>query len=72
MRSIIREELQQMMHQEKAEIVSPEELCKRLGISIPTQIAYRRSGKLPFLKITDRKVGYDFNKVVAALEKKKR
>lgn len=50
------------------EIISPDELCKRLDISIVTQIRWRKKGKLPFMTIGSR-IRYDWNAVVDALKK---
>jgi predicted site-specific integrase-resolvase len=50
------------------DIISPEELCKRLNISIPTQIRYRKKGKLPWLEIGNQ-IRYDWNEVLEKLKK---
>lgn len=55
----------------KREIISPDELCKRLGISIPTQIRYRKKGILPWLEIGDQIIRYDWDRVLDALAKDK-
>ena len=54
---------------QKIELITPDELCKRLNISIQTQIRYRQKGKLPWLEIGNQ-IRYDWNKVVEALEQK--
>lgn len=50
--------------------ISVKELCVFLGVTEPTIIRWRRKGKIPFMQIGKR-VLYDKNKVVEALEKKK-
>lgn len=49
------------------EILSSDEICKRLSISEPTLISWRRKKKIPFIKI-DGIIRYNFPKVVEALE----
>jgi excisionase family DNA binding protein len=52
-----------------AEIISREELCKRLNITRPTAIRWEKKGKIPSIKIGSA-CRYNWPKVVAALEKK--
>ena len=51
----------------KPEILTGEELCKKLGITIQSVIRWRHKGKIPFLRIGSS-IRYDFNKVLEALE----
>ena len=52
-------------------IVTGEELCKKLGITIQTLIRWRKKGKVPFMQIGSA-VRYDLIAVIAALEVGKR
>lgn len=52
----------------QVELISPEELCKRMNISIPTQIRLRKKGKLPFIEAGNQ-IRYDWNKVLENLKK---
>ncbi len=61
----------QMPGHAPTEILSPDQLCERLGISIPTQIRYRKKGLLPYIQIGDL-IRYDLHKVLKALEKNKK
>lgn len=54
---------------EQKEIISTEELCKRLDITEPTCIRWRKKGKIPFLSIGSS-IRYEWNTVVKALENK--
>jgi hypothetical protein len=51
----------------KPDIMTGEQVCEKLDITIQTLIKWRQKGKVPFLKIGSA-VRYDFNKVVSALE----
>ncbi len=55
----------------KPEIMTGEQLCEKLDITIQTLIRWRQKGKVPFLQIGGS-IRYDFNKVIAALEVKKK
>lgn len=50
-----------------AEIISTDELCKRLDISVPTAMKMRKENKLPFFTIGVN-VRYNWIKVIEALE----
>lgn len=52
------------------EIINTEELCKRLYLSEPTVITWRRKRLIPFFKI-GTSIRYNWPKVVEALEKGK-
>ena len=49
------------------EIMTGEELCKKLDVTIQTLIRWRHKGKIPYLQIGSS-IRYDFNKVLDALE----
>ena len=70
-RSVVREEMKDETISGKAarEIITPDELCKRLGLSIGTLIRYRKKRKIPWLEVGSS-IRYDFEKVCQALEKK--
>lgn len=53
---------------QQPEIIDPAELCKRLNISIPTQIRWRKKGKLPFMLIGNQ-IRYDWHQVIEKLKK---
>ena len=49
------------------EIMTGEELCKKLDVTIQTLIRWRHKGKIPFLRIGSS-IRYDFIKVLEAIE----
>lgn len=49
------------------EIITGEELCKKLDVTIQTLIRWRHKGKIPYLQLGSS-IRYDFNKVLDALE----
>jgi excisionase family DNA binding protein len=49
------------------EIMTGEELCKKLDVTIQTLIRWRHKGKIPYLQIGSS-IRYDFNKVIKAIE----
>ena len=49
------------------EIMTGEELCKKLGVTIQTLIRWRHKGKIPFMRIGSS-IRYDFIKVLEAIE----
>ena len=53
------------------EIMTGEELCKKLDVTIQTLIRWRHKGKIPYLQIGSS-IRYDFNKVLDALEVSKK
>jgi hypothetical protein len=53
------------------EIITGEDLSKKLGVTIQTLIRWRQKGKIPFLQIGNS-IRYDFNKVIEALEVNKK
>lgn len=53
----------------EAQIITGEDLAKKLGVTIQTLIRWRQKGKIPFLQIGNS-VRYDLNKVLEALEVK--
>ncbi|MEJ6980740.1 helix-turn-helix domain-containing protein [Pedobacter sp. P351] len=55
----------------KAEVITGEELCKRLDLTIQTLIRWRQKGKIPFLQVGSS-IRYDFNKVLEAIEVSKK
>lgn len=55
----------------KPEIMTGEQLCEKLDITIQTLIRWRHKGKIPYLQIGSS-VRYDFNKVLNALEVSKK
>lgn len=63
------EGLSDFNNKKEADIISGEELCKKLGLTIQTLIRWRQKGKVPFLQIGSS-IRYDLNKVIEALEKK--
>lgn len=52
------------------QIITGEELCKKLGVSAGTLITYRKRGKIPFLVIGNS-IRYDYLQVIKALTQKK-
>ena len=48
-------------------IITGDELCKKLGVTIQTLIRWRQKGRIPFLEIGSA-VRYDLHKVLEALE----
>jgi len=52
-------------------LMTGEELCKKLDVTIQTLIRWRHKGKLPYLQIGSS-IRYDFNKVLDALEGSKK
>lgn len=52
------------------EIISQDELCKRLGISKPTVIRWVKKGKIPEFKIGNS-IRYNWHSVIDALENNK-
>lgn len=55
--------------EQRKEIISQEELAKRLGVTVPTIVKYRSKGKIPFIVLGDR-ILYEFNEVITKLSKK--
>jgi len=53
------------------EIIDGNEVCKRLRISGPTLIAWRRRDVVPFI-IVDGVIRYNWPKVIEALESRKK
>lgn len=53
----------------KPEIIDTAELCKRLNISEPTVIRWRKKGKIPYLSI-GAAIRYDYIKVIEAIDGK--
>ena len=51
----------------KPEIITGEDLCKKLDITIQTLIRWRQKGKIPYLQIGSS-IRYDLNKVLDAIE----
>ncbi len=51
--------------------LTTKQLCEHLNITEPTVIRYRRKGWIPFFKIGDS-VRFDLDKVLAALESRKK
>ena len=49
------------------EIMTGEEVCKKLGVTIQTLIRWRHKGKIPFMRIGSS-IRYDFIKVLEAIE----
>ena len=71
-RQMFREELENFSPQTpnlhpKPEILTGEELCKKLGVTIQTLIRWRHKGKIPFMRIGSS-IRYDFIKVLEAIE----
>jgi hypothetical protein len=54
----------------EAQIITGEDLSKKLGVTIQTLIRWRQKGKIPFLQIGNS-IRYDLNKVLDSLEAKK-
>jgi len=52
----------------QAEIISRDELCKRLAITEPTVIRWEKKGKIPALRIGSN-VRYNWHKVIESLSK---
>ncbi len=57
--------------QKEAQIITGEDLAKKLGVTIQTLIRWRHKGKIPFLQIGNS-IRYDLHKVLASLENKKK
>lgn len=53
-----------------AELITGDELCLKLGVTIQTLIRWRQKGKIPYLQVGGS-IRYDLNKVLDALEVKK-
>lgn len=73
-RSIIREELEALKVKDFTNeiiILTQDELAEKLNLTVPTLIRWRAKGKIPFLNIGSA-IRFDLNKVLAAIEKKKR
>ncbi|HMK18126.1 MAG TPA: helix-turn-helix domain-containing protein [Chitinophagaceae bacterium] len=51
------------------EIINSKELCKRLDLSEPTLIAWRKKKAIPFIRIGSS-IRYNWPKVVEALERR--
>ena len=54
-----------------AEIISRDELCKRLGITEPTSIRWGKKNVIPYFRIGSS-IRYNWPKVIEALEGKKK
>jgi DNA-binding transcriptional MerR regulator len=52
----------------KPEIMTGEQLCEKLDVTIQTLIRWRQKGKIPYFQIGSS-IRYDFKKVLNALEK---
>lgn len=48
-------------------IITGEELCIKLGVTIQTLIRWRQKGKVPFMQM-GASIRYDLNTVITALE----
>jgi len=55
----------------EAQIITGEDLSKKLGVTIQTLIRWRQKGKIPFLQIGNS-IRYDLYKVLDNLEAKKK
>ena len=55
----------------RPDIMTGDQVCEKLDISIQTLTKWRQKGKIPFLQVGVA-IRYDFNKVVSALEVVKR
>lgn len=53
------------------EIITGEDLAKKLGVTIQTLIRWRQKGKIPFLQIGNS-IRYDLYKVLESLEANKK
>lgn len=51
--------------------IDTKELCKRLAITEPTAIRWRKKGKIPYLSIGSS-IRYDWNAVLTALQAQKK
>jgi excisionase family DNA binding protein len=51
------------------EIINTEELCKRLDLSEPTLISWRKKKVIPFMRVGSS-IRYNWPKVIEALEKR--
>lgn len=70
-RSVVRQEMkgEAIPGRVTREIITGDELCKRLGLSIGSLIRYRKKRRIPWLEVGSS-IRYDFEKVCQALEKK--
>lgn len=59
-----------IIQKDEVEIIDGKQLMKRLNISEPTLIRWRKKSKIPFLQI-GTSIRYDWFKVLIALETKK-
>lgn len=50
------------------ELLTQDELARRLGVSTYTVARWRRSGSIPFTRLGGRTVRFDFDAVVRARE----
>jgi hypothetical protein len=55
----------------EAQIITGEDLSKKLGVTIQTLIRWRQKGKIPFLQIGNS-IRYDLYKVLDSLEANKK
>ena len=51
----------------KPDIITGEQLCKKLDVTIQTLIRWRHKGKIPYMQIGSA-IRYDLNKVLEAIE----
>ena len=57
--------------EQPAEIINTEELCKKLRITEPTVIRYRKRNKIPFLQL-GASIRYNWPEVLKALDSLKK
>jgi hypothetical protein len=55
----------------KPDIMTGEELCQKLDVTIQTLIRWRHKGKIPYFQIGSS-IRYDFNKVLDSIEVSKK
>jgi hypothetical protein len=65
------ENMPKQKHEPKPEIMTGEQLCEKLDVTIQTLIRWRQKGKIPYFQIGSS-IRYDFNKVLNALEVNKK
>ena len=59
------------VNQQQENPIDTKELCKRLAITEPTVIRWRKKGKIPYLTIGSS-IRYDWNAVLTALQVQKK
>lgn len=62
------EEIEEVEQQFHSDLLTNHELAKKLGVHDETVRIWRRTGRIPFLRLSERKYKYELHKVVRALQ----